>query len=111
MAVCSILMYGGLKQVEKHLEMEIAEDINEIVRREVKLLKKEKVLDKEQAVKLEKYAKIYAVLMGSHRENLKYGILGKLSEADLEELAGEEESENDWSNRTQAYNPHKNLAD
>lgn len=79
-----------MEKDKKHIEMEIADDINEIIAKQVKLIKKEKELDKDMAFKLEKYAKIYAVLMGSHRENLKQGILGKLTEDELEELAGEE---------------------
>jgi phage terminase small subunit len=73
----------------KFMEQAIAEDIKEIVRREVALLKDKGQLDGNDAVKLEKYAKIYSTLMSSHREDLKHGVFGNMSDEELESLLDE----------------------
>jgi len=55
----------------------------EIVDRETARIKQSGDLDASDLIRLEKLAKVYAILMSSHRENMKYGVFGNM---DLEEL-------------------------
>lgn len=77
---------------KKYLEQEIADDIKDILRREVTKLKNKEKLEGNDPTNLEKYTKIYSILMGSHREDVKHGIFGQMSEEDLEKLLEEDRS-------------------
>lgn len=72
------------------IELQIAEDIKEIVKREVLKLKNSPPgLDKESLMALEKVTKAYTMLMADLRENVKQGIFGKLDEEQLGSLDAE----------------------
>lgn len=74
---------------KKILEQKIADDIKMILEREVAKLKRKKDLEGHDAAHLEKYAKIYSIMTAAHREDMKSGAFGKMSDAELMELAGE----------------------
>ncbi len=77
---------------KKYLEQEIAEEIKYIVRREVLRLKAKEALTGTEPANLEKYAKIYTILMSSHREDMKQNTFGGASIEELESLIKDEES-------------------
>lgn len=66
----------------------ISDDILTIVSEEVDRIKMLGMAGREAAdlVRLEKVAKVYALMMSSTRENTKAGIYGKMSTEDLEKL-------------------------
>jgi phage terminase small subunit len=76
---------------KKILEQKIADDIKQILEREVAKLKRKKDLEGHDAAHLEKYAKIYSIMTAAHREDMKSGAFGKMTDAELEELAGEKQ--------------------
>lgn len=64
-----------------------------IVERETTRIAQAGDLDAQDIMRLEKLAKVYATLMSSHRENMKYGVFGNLSLDDLDEaVEGEGQS-------------------
>lgn len=57
-----------------------------IVQEEVRGIKgRGKERDDRDLMKLEKLAKVYATLMASHRENIKFGVFGNLSSEQLDD--------------------------
>lgn len=63
-------------------DLQIQDNIMEVLDLEVKklqALQKNNQLDERGILLLEKLAKTYATVMGSHRENLKYGLYGDVS--------------------------------
>lgn len=78
--------------MKKYLEQEIAEEIKGIVRREVLRLKAKEALTGTDPANLEKYAKIYTILMTSHREDIKTNVFGGASVEELENLIKDEDS-------------------
>lgn len=68
------------------IELQIAEDIKEIVKREVLKLKNSPELDKTSLMALEKVTKAYTMLMADLRENVKAGLFGKLDDAQLQAI-------------------------
>lgn len=67
-------------------ELLIADDMMGVVREEVHILKKKGgSRDDRDLMKLEKLAKVYATLMASHRENVKFGVFGNLSGEQLDD--------------------------
>lgn len=65
-------------------DFQIADDILEIIEREVTILKQQGSVDDREIAKLEKLAKTYTTVMSSTRENYKQGLFGKLSAEELE---------------------------
>jgi len=64
-------------------DLVLQDDIMDAVECEVKKIRdkqKANSLEDRDVVILEKLAKIYSTVMGSHRENLKYGVYGDLEE-------------------------------
>jgi len=57
----------------------------EIVERETARIAQAGDLDASDLIRLEKLAKVYATLMSSHRENMKYGVFGSLELDELDE--------------------------
>lgn len=71
---------------KKFVEQQISENVFEIIHKEILALKLKEELDTGDAVKLEKFAKIYATLMSSHREDVKHGAFGGMTDDELEAL-------------------------
>lgn len=74
------------------IELNIAEDLKELVKREVEKLKAKKDLDKSDFMALEKITRSYALLMSDLRESVKAGLFGDLSDEELEGVQAPEKS-------------------
>ena len=68
------------------IEQQISEDITSTVAREVKRIKKMPELSAHEIGALEKYSKIYAMIMASHREDRKAGVFTDMDDKELEKL-------------------------
>lgn len=75
-----------MDETKKFIEQQIAEDIKEILLREVKVLLHQSGFDAVNAGKLEKYAKVYAIMMESHRKDIEKGVFGNMSDDELNKL-------------------------
>lgn len=75
----------------------IADDLLEIIEREVTRIKSLPVIDEREIAKMEKIAKTYAILMSSTRENMKQGLFGKLDAQELKKAieSGDDTGETD----------------
>lgn len=74
---------------QKIREIQIADDIIAIVEQEVGRIKAKRGRDPTDLIALEKLSKVYSIIASSNREDLKYGVLGRLSDKELEDLEGE----------------------
>lgn len=87
------------KKESKFLSQQIAENILIILDREIQLMLKmgkgvaKQPLDGKDAVKLEKYTKAYATIAASQRADIESGLLGNMSDEELQELAGQSDEE------------------
>lgn len=70
----------------KLVEFEIAEDLKDIVKREVEKLKKKTVLEKDDLNALYNLSKTYTTLMSDLRETLKSGLLSYLTDDQLDKI-------------------------
>ena len=68
------------------IELNIAEDLKELVKREVVRLRNKPELDKTDFMALEKVTKAYSLLMSDLRESVKAGIFSDVPEEMLEGL-------------------------
>lgn len=73
-------------------DFQIADDILDIIYEEVQQLKVTKERGPSEIVRLSNLAKAYQIIMASTRENIRSGLLGKLSD---EELTEEEENDDE----------------
>lgn len=78
-------------------DFQIADDILEIIEREVTIIKNLGKIDERDIAKLEKLAKTYTTVMSSTRENYKQGLFGKLDADELKKAidGAEDSSETD----------------
>lgn len=84
---------------DKVIEIQIGEGIKEILDEEIRRLKRsqaeEGTLGSGGIVALEKLTKIFTMVSADHRENIKHGVYGDLSEKSLNELNEDESTEED----------------
>ena len=71
----------------------ITDEILAIIAEEVTIIKNSTDRDASAIIKLEKLARTYSVIMANSREVVKSGILGKLSDAELEGGIADEDSD------------------
>ncbi len=73
-----------MSDLDTIVELRIAEDIKEIVAKEIDIIKSKDKRDASDIMKLEKLSKTYANMMADLRENIKSGLYGKLSKESLD---------------------------
>ncbi len=80
----------------KFKELAIADQMMRVVETEMDRIVQIAVPEDYDIIRLEKLAKVYATLMANHRENMKAGVFGKLSNKDLDDTvdAGNDGSDN-----------------
>ena len=76
------------------IEQDIAVNIKDILDREVKRYKDADYLEKDEVMCLEKFARIYSILMADYRENIKQQVYSHLTTEELERMAAD--STNDF---------------